>query len=433
MIDLNLYRFRIGCYNPSLKHKKSRKLDDYTKCNGSPDLGSTQPSILFISILYIYFILCILGTMIGMLIECKFKSFSMLHTPRINDLDMLHMYFTHTKLFSVMLMFFLIMRDIFVHKRSGRLSGLLVRLLKISHQKSTSMGSFVYFIKKFLSVTESCILWIHLLNSILIIICNPSLLNPGPSNEIKVVSFNCQGLIPFSELNSEHPQLDVTKIYEINVYLELEKPDIFMLNETWLKKSIKSGEIFPTDVYKVFRLDRSTKTHPIDPNNPRKFRRNGGGVLIAIRKDLDITSTKLEFQCGAEILGITLKFKDGRKLILCSYYRVGTLGQDNYNVFKDFVNKARSRRGVIGIIIAGDLNMPKINWETFSSTESTDQLFLDSFSDFEFEQLVNSSTHRLGKILDLVLTDKSGLISDVNVNEDNLPCKSDHFSVCFNI
>ena len=41
------------------------------------------------------------------------------------------------------------------------------------------------------------------------------------------------------------------------------------------------------DVYKVSRLDKSAKTHPIDPNNPNKFRKNGGGVLIAIRRDMD--------------------------------------------------------------------------------------------------------------------------------------------------
>ena len=83
--------------------------------------------------------------------------------------------------------------------------------------------------------------------------------------------------------------------------------------------------------------------------------------MIAVRKDIDIKATKLEFHVFGEILGITLKFNDGRKLILCSYYRVGTLGEENYNEFKDFVTKGRSRRGVIGIIIAGDLNLPKIN------------------------------------------------------------------------
>ena len=48
--------------------------------------------------------------------------------------------------------------------------------------------------------------------------------------------------------------------------------------------------------------------------------------------------------------------------------------------------------GVVGIIVSGDLNMPKIYWENFSSPEGIDQLFLDLFSNFEIEQLNNSPT-----------------------------------------
>ena len=206
-----------------------------------------------------------------------------------------------------------------------------------------------------------------------------------------------------------------------------------MLNETWLKKSIKKNELFPVDAYKVFRLDRTRETHPIDPNDPKKFRKNGGGAMIAIKRELDISSTKIEFKCAAEILGVTLTFSNGKKLVLCSFYRVGTLGIDNHNEFKKYIQKARSCKGVKGIIIVGDLNMPKIDWDNFSSSENIDQLFLDSFTNFELEQLINEPTHIRGNILDLLLTDKSPLISGTNVSETILPCKADHYCITFNI
>ena len=221
-------------------------------------------------------------------------------------------------------------------------------------------------------------------------------------------------------------------MHELNFYLSDSKPDILMLNETWLKKTISDSEIFPSD-YKVFRLDRSPKTHPPDPNNPDKFRKNGGGVLIAIRRDLDIVSTKLDFSCSAEILGITLKFKDGRKIILCSYYRVGNLGVDNHNEFCNYVRKARRRRGVCGIIVAGDLNMPEVDWDNYSCTKPVDQMMLDSFSNFGLEQLVDCPTHIKGNLLDLVLSDKSQLILNISVTDMNKPCKSDHFAINFKI
>ena len=181
------------------------------------------------------------------------------------------------------------------------------------------------------------------------------------------------------------------------------------------------------------RLDRSSKTHPPDPRNPKRFRKNGGGVLIAIRRDLDIESNKVEFQCAGEILGISLKFNDGKSIIVCSYYRVGTLGIENHNEFRDFVRKAKSRRGVAGVVIAGDLNLSKTDWTSYSSTDTVEQAFLDTFSNFGLDQLVNVPTHKHGNLLDLILTDKPGLISKTSVSDYKLPCYSDHFCVSFSI
>ncbi|MCP4457121.1 MAG: hypothetical protein GY816_03695, partial [Cytophagales bacterium] len=282
-------------------------------------------------------------------------------------------------------------------------------------------------------IIDGCLFWALTLNAILIVVVNPSLLNPGPTNYLKIVSFNANGLLPFSQLDNNNPLLDTTKLFELQYYLSDQKPDILMLNETWLKKSVSDNEDIPVDDYKVFRLDRSTKTHPPDPDNPTKFRRFGGGVLIAVRRDLDVVSTKLEFTCAAEIIGITLKFGDGRKIILCSFYRVGTLGTRNHTEFLNFVRKARNRRGVTGIVFTGDFNMPNINWDDYSSSDNVEQHFLDSFSNLGFEQLVNRPTHLKGNILDLVLTDKPQLIGNINVSDSNLPCKSDHYSITFTI
>ena len=51
-------------------------------------------------------------------------------------------------------------------------------------------------------------------------------------------------------------------------------------------------------------LDRSEKSHPIDPLNTKKYRRNGGGVLIAINTSLSIHSKIIPTNCSAELLAI---------------------------------------------------------------------------------------------------------------------------------
>ena len=42
--------------------------------------------------------------------------------------------------------------------------------------------------------------------------------------------------------------------------------------------------------------------HPRDPVNPNRFRKYGGGVLIAVRSNLDIVSKEIKLSSGTELL-----------------------------------------------------------------------------------------------------------------------------------
>ena len=438
MIDLNLYRSRIGLYRGARGNVKScaGNVSTVGNCKADDDFLSISFLMFYLTI-YLYFAICVLGSIVSMLGECSFRSFTINRFYAVSDTELLYSHTLHNKLLSAILIYFLVKRDILAFRFFGFFLGILNKLMfcGVRTKGSSQSSSRARFVLDNLKVLCSGLLvWTVSINSVLIVLVNPSILNPGPRslNSISITSFNVQGLIPFSQLSEDHPTLDVCKLHELNYYLNDSKPDILMLNETWLKRSVLSSEIFP-DSYKIFRLDRSPKTHPPDLNNPKKFRKFGGGVLIAIRQDLDVVSTKLEFTCSAEMLGITLKFRDGKKIILCSFYRVGTLGVDNHREFCEYVNKARRRRGVCGIIVAGDLNFPDINWSNFSSTKSIDQQYLDSFSNFGLEQLVNCPTHTRGNLLDVVLTDKSQLISGLNVSDIKKPCKSDHYTVNFRL
>ena len=435
MIDQETYRCRVGIHNaqPHSRKNKDNRSQGYNSVPDSITGNFGVSKFILAVIVYLYFMLCVLA--IGMAIECKLKSFDNYRIPRISNMEMLHLHLTHVKMLSGVLVAFLITRDCIVFRNVGCFIGLLNKIWKNKTQSNrglTVRNNSSRFMKA-VTFIYKCILWIFVINSMLVTIVNPNLLNPGPAQALKIVSFNCQGLLPFSELGEEHPLLDVTKMLEINAFLSIDKPDIFMLNETWLKKTIKNSELFPVETYKIFRLDRSLKTHPPDTRDASKFRKNGGGVLMAIRRDLDIVSTKVEYKPSAELLGITLKFSDGKKIILCSFYRVGTLGAENHNEFKNYIRNARSRRGVSAIIIAGDLNMPATDWQNYSSPNSTDQLFLDTLSNFELEQLINCPTHLKGNILDLLLTDKPALMSDITVSDTHIPCKSDHYCLSFSI
>ena len=302
--------------------------------------------------------------------------------------------------------------------------------LKLRLRKSSKSSRFT-------NIMHALYLWILVLNFLLIAMCNPNMKNPGPSPQalqhFSVFYCNVQGLIPFGELGSENPMLNISKVHELNQLIFDQKPDIVIYNETWLKGSIHDSEVIPTDTYKVFRLDRSCYTHPPDPNNSRKFRTNGGGVLIAIRHSLDIESKEIPVKCEAEILSVELTDKNGKKSIISSFYRVGTLGADNHSSVSQHLHTIRRRRHVQNLTLVGDLNLPHTCWENSSSPLQVEQNFIDTFNDLSLKQLVTVPTHIKGNILDYILTDKPELVTNLFVDDKHCPCGSDHFPIFFKL
>ena len=190
--------------------------------------------------------------------------------------------------------------------------------------------------------TNKLVLHILLAIFLLIAIFNSSLLNPGPNSNTTAhdinlnkdgLSFyyqNIQGLIPFTDLGKEHPNLDHTKIAELQQYVYTNSPDIVILNETWLKSTIHDEEILSSNSYKIFRRDRTIFTHPPDLDNPLKFRKNGGDVLIAINSSLQLSSKEISLKCKAEMLAVELMLNDNSKIVISTCFRVGTLGIPNF-------------------------------------------------------------------------------------------------------
>ena len=183
----------------------------------------------------------------------------------------------------------------------------------------------------------------------------------------------------------------------------------------------------------MFREDRSKRTHPPDPVNPNKFKTYGGGVLIAINRELDIDSVKVSYKCSAEIIAVTLTFKSGKKIVIGTCYRVGTLGVTHYSQVNSYLQKLRARSGLSNLIVIGDFNFPEVDWEIGHSRHSIDQQFLEMFSNFGLAQLIDKPTHNAGNILDLLLTDNPCLVANIKVDSGWHICKSNHFPITFNV
>ena len=225
--------------------------------------------------------------------------------------------------------------------------------------------------------------------------------------------------------------LNSIKMSEFQSYIFDKKPDIVILNETWLSKNIADNEIFPNQTYKVFRLDRSLKTHPMDPTDPNKYKKAGGGVLIAVKSDLDCESKLIKISCKAEMLSVGISLRNGKNICVSTLYRVGTLGAENHRAIDSYLKSLVQMKKYSKIILIGDINLNQVNWPDVSTSNSIQSNFLDTFSDINFEQLIKSPTHSDGRILDLLLTTAPEIISDIFVSDVNEVCKSDHFAIKF--
>ena len=307
---------------------------------------------------------------------------------------------------------------------------LTIRKFRTRH---CTIANFWY--QMFFRSSTTCLYYLSILNLILIVIVTPSIVNPGPkSKPLSVFYNNVQGLINPNDLKSNTPRLNMKKIHELHGFIFQQKPDVVILNETWLKSNILSSEVLPA-TYKVFRLDRTEKTHPWDPKQPKKYRKGGGGVLIAHRTDIDVKCTKVGFiEVQAEILSVNMTLESGKKLNISTFYRVGNLGNDNFEAVQKFLFALASKKKLDKHIIVGDMNFPEIAWPDNSTTNGVHKNFVELFmNDICHSQLINEPTHKGGNILDLIFTNIPELIKDISILGRDQACASDHFGFNFNI
>ena len=85
------------------------------------------------------------------------------------------------------------------------------------------------------------------------------------------------------------------------------------------------------------------------------------------------------------------------------------------------------------MFIIVDFNLRNVNWETLSSTNNVEQLFLEEFFKLGLIQCITAPTHTKGNILDILLTNSESLLSNVHILSNCEICKSDHYAITFDL
>ena len=68
--------------------------------------------LVFYLTLYLYFALCVFGSIVSMLGECSYRSFTINRFHRVSDTELLYSHSLHNKLLSAILIYLLVKRDI---------------------------------------------------------------------------------------------------------------------------------------------------------------------------------------------------------------------------------------------------------------------------------------------------------------------------------
>ena len=77
--------------------------------------------------------------------------------------------------------------------------------------------------------------------------------------------------------------------------------------------------------------------------------------------------------------------------------------------------------------------MPEIDWSTLSSSSHYLMSFCDFIFNFNLSQLIDKPTHTKGNILDLILTNASHRIKNINISSPRNALNSDHSIVDFSL
>jgi len=200
---------------------------------------------------------------------------------------------------------------------------------------------------------------------------------------------------------------------ELEAIIQQDGYDLVAITEAWWDNSHDWHAVM--NGYRLFRKDRPT--------------RRGGGVALYVREQLEC----IELYLGADEEGVeSLWFRiKGQAhmgdVIVGVYYRPPDQEEE---VDEAFYKQLQVVSQSQDLVLMGDFNHPDISWEDHTARQMQSKRFLQSI-DYNFLMQVVEEPTRKGTLLDLVLTNKEGLVEDVKVG-GRLGC-SDHEMVEFRI
>lgn len=143
---------------------------------------------------------------------------------------------------------------------------------------------------------------------------------------------------------------------------------IYVFTETALHETVQSTEVFPSD-FVVYRCDRSEKMSK---------KSSKGGVLVAVEKSFDSELITTYEENGYEQVWVKVS-RGRRKIVIASIYILPSQPIEVYQAHMECINKIVSGlKPDCDVLIYGDFNLPRLEWQIDEITKSMIPLNLSS-------------------------------------------------------
>ena len=181
---------------------------------------------------------------------------------------------------------------------------------------------------------------------------------------------------------------------------------IIGLSETWLSDNIADLEILP-QAYSLYRKDRGSR---------------GRGVMLAVSNKLP--SRQVLSPHNLEVVSVSI-FLSNTDITCCMVYVPPNASAEYHSDLVNYLNTITALS--TPVLLLGDFNSPDINWSTLTGSSTASNNLCEFAFESNLVQLVDSPTHICGNILDLVLTNSPGHVTNLSVHSPDYQCvTSDH-------
>ena len=145
----------------------------------------------------------------------------------------------------------------------------------------------------------------------------------------------------------------INKIDQTRLVIEEKRPNIFCINETWLKTQIPDSMLSIND-YTLIRSDRMFK-------NTRGYTKRGGGLALYVMNDINFVNLDNQIHTSSgsdlEVQTVRINRKLTRPMYIISIYRPPTGNIDTmYNLLIELLSSLEDLDRAT-IIMGGDFNI----------------------------------------------------------------------------